>query len=273
MIMLDYKQLMGEYIWEMYAVDSLTERFAVYEKYITKLGFSSALYTFVPFIQIGGSTLKPLSLKTNDFSDSFLSHYVNEDLAKDDFTIRRMKEGNMNIMDWREHEVSNILLAPENQLIETAREEFGINNALSIPLMFQSLGASGLSIISEDSDKSFEQLKKEKIQVLHYFTRVFHDLNLLNIQKIPLERIKFLNNLSEKEIGILRHLAKGNKFSKIEYHIDVASYKVASNILDNLRGKFREEFNERITRDQLMYLIGLLDILSLYPDKNQAYTP
>lgn len=269
--MLNYKQLMGEYIWEMYATNSLTERFKIYEKYITHIGFSSAIYTFVPLIKIGDATLEPLALTTNDFSLSFLQHYMDHNLVRDDFTIRLMNQGHMQTMDWREHELSNTLLNKETQVIETAREEFNIKNAVSIPLMLQGLGGAGVSITSDDSDAQFQSIKEERMQALQYFTQVFHDLNLLNLQKIPLERIKFLNSLSEKEIGILKYLASGKKFSRIAYHIDVASYKVASNMLDNLRKKFEDEFNERITRDQLMYLIGLLDILSLYPDQNKPY--
>ena len=254
-----YPMFMSDYISEMYKKKSLKERFQVYEKYIGFLDFDAAIYTFVANISIGKNTLPSLFLRTADYSTDFLEHYVAEGLDQHDFTTRRIKEHKMSVMDWREYELKKRISTEESKLITLARDDYGFKNSLSIPLMNRDIGGAGVSIVSSEKDNAFAKLKAENLETLIHCTRLFHDINFLSIQKIPLSTLTFLIELSEKERGILSHLAAGEPFKNIEYSIDVASSKVASNILDRLRGKF----DSKITKDQLMYFVGLLGVLSV----------
>lgn len=198
-------------------------------------------------------------LRTNDYSTDFLDHYATEGLERCDFTIREIINGDMSVKDWREHELYDQLTSEEVGLIQLAREDYGLINSVSIPLMNKSIGGAGVSVTSTEKDISFSKLKKENLEALVNCTKLFHDASFAEIQQLPLESLSFLKNLSEKERGLLRHLASGQPLKNIAYSIDVASYGVASNMLNALR----ERFGKKITRDQLMYLVGLLDILSL----------
>jgi len=254
-----HQLFMNDYITEMYENKSLEEHFQVYEKYVGLLGFDAAIYTFVSNISIGKNTLPSIFLRTANYSSDFLEHYVTEDLDQCDFTVKRIKDHKMSIMDWREYQLTKPITKEESELITLAREEYNFKNSLSIPLMNRDIGGAGVSIISSEKDSTFAKLKAENLETLLHCTQLFHDINFLDIQKLPLSILTFLSELSEKERGILTHLASGEQFKNIEYSIDVASYKVASNILDRLRGKF----DTKITRTQLMFLVGILGVLSV----------
>ncbi|MDD5393254.1 MAG: hypothetical protein PHE17_09565 [Thiothrix sp.] len=142
-------------------------------------------------------------------------------------------------------------------MIALARADYGIRNALTIPTMTNKDGIAGASIISSEHDAPFALLKQEKLDTLFLITRAFHSCVLAEQQLSKQFLRPFLASLNQKEIDILRHLARGEPFKRIEYSVDVASYRVAANILDKLRGKFGG-----ITRDRLMFLVGLLHLLN-----------
>lgn len=258
--MSDIRLLVADFINELYAKETLEERFKVYEKYVGLLNFDAAVYTFLPNMTMGEEALSKIFLHTDHFSKDFLDHYATEGLEECDFTIRNIMNGDMSVKDWREYELNQWLLKDEADVIEMAREDYGMNNALSIPLMNKGIGGAGVSVISSESDASFAKLKAENHETLVNCTKLFHDVSFNNIQQLPLDSLSFLNSLSEKEQGLLRHLASGKPFKHIMYSIDVASYGVASNMLSSLR----ERSGEKMTRDRLMYLVGLMDILSGY---------
>ncbi|MBU1724150.1 MAG: autoinducer binding domain-containing protein [Gammaproteobacteria bacterium] len=249
---------LGMFADELLSATSLDERFGLYERYVCGLGFDAATYTYIPNIQLNTHfPTPPVFAFTESYPVAFLKHYGEARFDEDDFTIRKvMGEKCMNILDWREHERQQQISAAENHVIVVAREEYGIRNALTIPTMTGAIGIAGASVVSSEKDASFQLLKEERLGTLLKMTQIFHAQVFAN-QELARRFLKpFLESLSQKEIDILRHLARGEAFKNIEYSVDVASYKVAANILDKLRAKFGG-----ITRDRLMFLIGLLNLL------------
>jgi DNA-binding CsgD family transcriptional regulator len=247
--------LVGQFVVELHETASLEGRFSLYERFILAMGFEGATYTFIPNIQLNTRfSTPPVFAHTVDYPMAFLEQYTTERLDRHDFTIRKARTNRWRALDWREHEVQQQVSPKELKIIQLARAEYNIRNALTIPTLTGHTGVAGASIISSEKDPLFELLKKEKLDTLCHITKSFHDC-LFSEQQLSQEFLRpFLNSLTPKEIFILRHLSSGKHLKQLDDK--VASYRVASNIIERLRGKFGD-----VTRDQLMFMIGMLRLL------------
>lgn len=247
--------LVGQFVVELHEMASLGERFCLYERFILAMGFEGATYTFIPNLQMTPHfATPPVFVHTADYPMAFLEHYATERLDHHDFTIRKAPNSLWQALDWREHELRQQVSAAEAKVIQVAREEYSIRNALTIPTLVGHTGIAGASIISSEKAPRFDVLKQEKLETLRHITKSFHDC-LFSEQQLLREFLQpFLDSLTSKEIIILRHLSSGKHLKQLDSK--VASYRVASNILDNLRNKFGN-----VPRDQLMYIVGLLHLL------------
>jgi hypothetical protein len=248
--------LLGSYIAELYAAETLETRFQVYEKYLKQLGFDGATYLFAARAQWEAFTSIPaVFLHTTAYPTQFLEHYNTERLDQCDFTIRKVLEGDTRPKDWREHEQQAQLSAKEHHVIQLAREDYGIMNAISIPTMLDERGAAGASIISTEKDYAFQTLKHERLETLRYCTKLFHDINFADSSLPQKFVLPLVTSLKPKEITIIRYLASGAPFKNIEDTTGI-TYSYATNVLEKLRHRLGG-----ITKDKLLYLIGLLNIL------------
>lgn len=253
-------RLLGEFAAELYSTDSFEKRFTIYDKYLKKLGFQGASYTFIPRVTVEGDLKTIPAFSCSDtFSPEFLDHYTSGRLDQNDFTIRRsfelMETNQLPIWDWQEvlnGETQEVLLSSEEEVIRLAKADYEINNALSIPTMNDSLGLAGFSIISRDDDQQFQLLKKEKLETLKIMSRQFHDA-CLSSQNLPPTFIKsFLEKLTPLEADLLRHLARDLNLQRYEK----VSYKRAGNVLSELRQRLGIRSQHR-----LMYLAGVFRLL------------
>ena len=255
--------LIGQFVEELYSANSLWERFYIYQKYVNRLGFYSASYTFIPSIQLD-QPLPPIFLYTSEFPKGFLQQYTEQNLARHDFTLRLARDYKVapslnwcEPLDWREHEVSGKLLPQEAAVIEQARVDYGIINAVSIPTMMSEAGVAGMSIISHENDCLFEKLKVKSLPTLLSCSQIFHDMNYASSDLNYAFLMPFIQNLKPKEIQILRYLASGKNLKAIEDSTGI-SYGYASNLLNELRARLGG-----ISRDKLMYLIGAVNLFNL----------
>ena len=256
--MSNIRLLVADYLWELYATKNLAERFQVYDKYIRLLGFDSAIYMFIPKIVVGETTLPVISFQTNEFPKDFLSSRIEDDLLASDCNLRNIFNGSKSVIDWKDCNKRGIAYSDKAKIIKIFREEYGLTNGICIPLMSNIMGDAGVGVSSKEEDRAFSRLKNDSLEALIHCTRAFHDACFHEVQHMPIRTLKHFADLTEKEQGLLRHLASGKPLKNIEYSIDVASYGVAANMLNNIR----DRFGKKVTRDQLMYLTGLLDGLS-----------
>ena len=236
---------------------SLDDNFQVYKKFLARLGYDGATYTFLPQIQLEVmKDLPTIFLSTESYPVGFITQYTEERLDSVDFTIRKMKEGYMEPMDWREHELSNTLNEEELYVINLAREEYGILNAISIPMMNEEKGGAGASIISYKDDNSFNELKQETLEALVSITRLFHE-RVINHEDLSHKFIlPVMATLTPTEIKILKYKATGLPMKNIEDNIGISS-SYASNALGRLRKRLG-----RVSTERLLYLLGLLNTFS-----------
>lgn len=255
--------LVGHFVDDLYQVETVSERFRVYENYIHNLGFDGATYTFFPNVLWEfNNSFSPIFLHTQEYPTAFLKHYAEANFHEHDFTIRVGNSLRLNkttapplALDWREHERAGLISKDENSVIQVAREEYGIRNALTIPTQRPTEGLGGMSVISSEKDAGFQHLKQENMETLLRCTQVFHDISFGNSRHVAIFAQPFLQTLKPKEIHILRHLALGYPLKQISQGI---SYRYAANMLDELRARMGG-----ISKDKLMYLIGQLHLLDL----------
>ncbi|HMT94223.1 autoinducer binding domain-containing protein [uncultured Thiothrix sp.] len=255
--------LVGHFVDDLYQVETVSERFRVYENYIHALGFDGATYTFFPNILWEfNNSFSPIFLHTQTYPTAFLKHYAEANFHECDFAIRVGHKLRLEKMpplpialDWHDYEIAGLINENETSVIEVAREDYGIRNALTIPTQRPEAGIGGMSVISSEKGARFQHLKQENMETLLRCTQLFHDISFSNSRNIAIFAQPFLQTLKNKEIQILRHLALGYRLKQIDQGI---SYRYATNILDELRARMGG-----ITKDKLMYLIGQLHLLDL----------
>lgn len=252
------KQLLGDFVTDIYSLDTLDERFNVYEKYVQLLGFDGCSYTFVPgFCMEKDSQNPPAFMFSELFPKSFLEQYTYDRFDQNDFTVRRIKAKQLAPMDWKVFEKTDELSEEEKNVIVVANNDHSVKNAISIPTMSEEIGIAGASIVSTANDADFRKLKDERLETLQICTKLFHDAtvnqpisSLVHTFVMPL-----LTVLKPKEIVILRYIASGQHLKNISDTTDI-SYSYASNLLSELRQRLGGISNEK-----LMYIIGLFNIL------------
>ena len=241
---------------------SIDAHFAVYEKYVRRLGYDGATYTFVPQIQIEVMKELPvIFLSTEFYPMGFINQYTQERLDQNDFTVRKIAEGHMAPMDWREHELNDWISRKEAAVIRLARDSYGIKNAISIPMMHEEKGGAGASVISYKEDAPYRLLKAATLDVLVSITRLFHE-RAINQEDLTHKFIlPVLESLTSTEISILRYKASGKRMKNIEHHVSI-SHSFATNVLSDLRKRLGG-----VSTDRLMYLLGLLNTFSTIQKK------
>ena len=251
------KGVLGEFCAEIYKEESFDGCFKIFEKYVKKLGFDGACYTFIPKVQIKDiSFVNPVFAKTENFPMSFLEDYEKKQLHNHDFTIRKGKENTKDrYWCWRETELSGDLNQKEIDLIKLAREKHGITNAISIPTLVTDLVLSGASFVSSKQDKEFNQLKKESLETLIIVTKLFHDRNYAGSKLVQIFSKPLSEKLNPTEYKTLELLTKGYKTKQLAEKLNVTD-KSAKNIVSNLCKKLGG-----INRDQLFFLIGRINLL------------
>lgn len=250
-------EIVGRFAYEIRPMETLEDRFKCFQRYMFEQGFDGSTYTFMPkFQEKTLSDLPPVFVNTDEYPIKFLSHYQDAGFVRHDFTVRKAYEGCKDVMVWPDYFHSGRLSSDESNVLTVAREEYGIKQGLTIPTMSNDQGVAGVSLISTENDSFFEKLRTERLGTMVELAHILHKFILADRQNIQELSDSIFEDLSEKELGLLCHIAKGKPFKNIEYSIDVASPKVAYNMLRAIRDKFGG-----VNSDRLMYLAGMYNLL------------
>ena len=131
---------------------------------------------------------------------------------------------------------------------------YGLENGLSIPLMFGREGFAGVGIASEDKRRLFNQLNKEKKDLLTLYSIIFNE-HITSKKQLELNyefALPVLSKLNLLEKDLIKLLITGDKVSSIAAILN-RSPKYCENTLARLREKMGG-----VSRDELEYLIGRL---------------
>ena len=255
---------LGEYVEALYQAQNINAAFAAFEQYIFKLGFEGALYTFIPRIALESSfPHAPVYLVSECYSPQFLTHYMDANFYKHDYVVKMIEKGALTPLDWWEEVNKGQMNKSEKHVIETARTDYQIVQGITIPAMSDSRGIAGASFISSDNDRSYGELKASRIEQLKLCTQLFHAavLSKTFLTRPFIEPL--ISTLSATEKSLIRGLVEGKSIRDIALEIG-RDVKYMDKVMRHSREKFSGvgiDGSAKINRNQLIYYIGLLNLL------------
>lgn len=242
-----------EFIEQLDNAANMGALFQALERAANQLGFEGVSYTYIPPQILNNlETSSPVFVKSDSFSDGFITHYEEDHLGEHDFVIKRVLENDFVPVHWQQEIERRRLSHQEKRVVEIARNDYDIENAISIPTYKRDDGVAGITVISRERKYFFDKLFDERIKLFSRLCRIFSDRITLN-PEYQVNFVKpFLNSLTFTEKQLLLLLASGVPLKKAAYQLNV-SYGYAGNVMDKLRAKFGD-----ITRERLFYLAGVM---------------
>jgi len=243
-----------DFINEIDVAVDLDSHFVALEKAATALGFENVSYTYVPSV-LGNSLQQyaPVFKLSRSYNMAFIEHYSQEMFAQHDFTIKRIRAGDLSPMSWWEEEGRKVLGDEERHVIEVAREDYGIRHGLSLPTFSDGASIAGVSVTSPDSDHHFELLDTERRETMRKIARLFSDRVLVMPQNRASFLLPILERMSLTEKLLLQKLSQDKTLKLAATEIGITP-RYASGVIERLRGKLGN-----ISRDQLLYIAGILE--------------
>jgi len=250
-------QLLGDFVSGLYHCQTFEEKYQLYTHYVQKLGFESCAYTFVPSA-ISETTLShpPIFIKSDEFSDSFIEQYVVDRFDERDFTLRAIKENMLYPMEWQECVNSSYLTQSEKDVLVLAKNEHNINHGLTIPIMNESIGMAGFSVINSLADRNFALLKQENLETLNLISKAFHDIVFSRPCSYHAFIPKHLLQFSDKEKIVLDFVMRGKSMTDLEKSNEPVSRRYGEKLLAGIK----ERFGGASTHELIRY-ITQLDLL------------
>lgn len=236
------------------SASNLSDCFAVLGKSVEALGFTGLVYSLIPIGLNKLTSDNPVFLASPNFSSSFLDHYLNENFAADDFTIKRILKGDLSTIDWWSEEQKGGLNTAEKRVIQVAKFDYNIRNGISIPTLSTPQCIAGASVISDAHRYAFDD---ERLQLLKAIIKLFHDrvrgkLEYRNTFYTPL-----LNQLSDREKRVLQFTLRGQAYKAID-----ADYKISASAASNVRSDLFKMFEVKNV-SELAYIAGLHNLLEM----------
>lgn len=194
--------------------------------------------------------IPPIFLCSRDFSADFLKHYQQANLAQYDFSIRRISDGCSTILDWDSEARTGILTPKEVEVIELARYDYGITNAITLPVEQSDDILAGFSLTSCLSRRLFSDLLVANHKILNLLCRHFHQFIFRRPENRSLFYSPVMLKLSYNERCMIDLVTKGRRLKQSQDCYGISPH-TAGVILHRLYKKF--SVNDR---GELGYLIG-----------------
>ena len=221
---------------------------------IEKMGFDAVLYSFYPSPMYLNSKVQPVLHFSEGFS-SFVPHYIKNDYGNSDFVLRLASQGRRTPVDWWEEISLGNVTQEEKKVTVDAKENFGIYNGLSIPVLYGKFAIAGISVITMNPEKQyFQSLKASSMIELERLARSYHYQVTESKEDLRFFIAPLLETFTQKKIMVLKHLLKGEVLTEIESHYPI-SRRYAEKLLLNIK----EEFGG-ISTNELMYMLGTINI-------------
>jgi len=142
------------------------------------------------------------------------------------------------------------------------RDDYQIKNGLSIPLSAGSRGVAAVSVMSQENNRLYKQLKSETLAILQVATTVFHNHVITNAFELNAFIKPIFPKFNQTEKKVLKLLLEGYSIPKIST-ILCKSSGYMENVVRNIRIKMGDlDGNDkpRISKDVLIHYCGLMGI-------------
>lgn len=253
-----YANMVLDFIESLDNSKTMSDLFHSLEVVANQLGFEGVSYTYIPPVILNNlQENSPVFVKSDAFSDGFISQYEEDNLGEHDFVIKCVLNNDLKPVHWWQAVEQRRVDRDEKRLIEIARSDYQIENAISIPTFKNGDSIAGVSITSSEDKYYFDKLFDERIQLFGRLCRIFSDRIILTPQYQANFYLPFLKKLSFTEKQLLLLLAEGVPLKRAAEKANI-KYKYAGNVVERLRVKFGD-----VSRERLFYIAGLIRFHSL----------
>ncbi len=229
--------------------------FSTLEDKINALGFDGVLYSFYPKPMYMNQSIQPVLHYSDSFAP-FVAHYIEHNYGNRDFVLNMALQGRTEPVDWwQEIEQGNV--SPEEQEVtQDARDNFGIQHGVSIPVLYGTFAIAGISVISSEPDKAkFQALKAQSLDSLYDIATYYHSKVIKSTKELHFFILPLLESLNDTKRKVLKHLVSGQPMKTIE-NIHGVKQRYAEKVLLEIRKEFGG-----ITVNELIYILGMINIL------------
>lgn len=230
------------------------EAFSLLSEDVENLGFDAVVYTFYPKTFHKSVDMQPVLQYSTKF-ESFVQHYIENDYANRDFVIRLAFKGDKESIDWWEEINNGNVRDDELEVTLDGRDNFGIQNGITVPVLKGPHAIAGISIITMNPDKAyFQKLKSEKIEDLIQCAKNYHFKVMSSNSGVFHFVENIVEHLDEPKKRVVQHLLRNEPMKTIESWNSGLTAKNAETILRNIKQELGN-----ISTNQLMYLLGKMD--------------
>lgn len=235
-------------------VELFGQAFADLCQEVEALGFDGVVYTFYPKSFHKSIDMQPVLQYSTKF-EPFVKHYIANDYGNRDFVIRIAFKGAKKSIDWWEEINNGNVRDDELQVTLDGRDNFGIQNGITVPVLKGPYAIAGISAITMNPDKAnFRKLKSEKLDTLILCAREYHFRVMATNSGIFEFVESIIQHLDTPKKIVIKQLLKNQPMKTIESWDSGLTAKNAETILRNLKQELGS-----ISTNQLMYLLGKMD--------------
>lgn len=249
--------LVADFVSGVAAAESVADAFSSLSDAAEALGFDSIVYTVIPLSLIAAERVTPVFLASNGFSAGFLKHYLEADLSRHDYTIERAGAGRLEVTDWHEERAGRRLTPEQGGVVDTARFDYGIRSALSIPTLGGRHVVAGACVTSGEGDVAFELLKSERLTTLRSLVEIFHCRVFASAEFRQPFYSTFLDRFTADEAMIVKLIVAGHRLKSSRDLCGISPTRAA-----NIRSSLYRKLGVG-NASELAYLVGVHDIARL----------
>jgi hypothetical protein len=218
---------------------------------IQDFGFDGVLYSFFPKAQYLNNKNQPLFHYCENF-EPFIRHYTKNNYGNNDFVMRLIYEKGLGVIDWWQEVDAGNISVEESKITIDAKNNFNIQNGLTLPVLNNSFTMSAISIISKNTNKElFASIKKKHIDDLKELAMDYHLYILSSKEKLKFFVEHLFSDLNQTKKIVVKHLISGKPMKSIEIEHSI-SQKYAEKTLANIRSEFGN-----ISTNEFIYALGV----------------
>lgn len=233
---------------------SFGEEFTKLTELVSDLGFDGVLYSFYPKLMYMNSKTQPVLHFSASFAP-FVQHYLENNYGNCDFVLRLALTGREKPIDWWEEIHAGNVTPAERVVTEDARQYFGIQHGLSIPVLRGTFAIAGISVFSKHQDQQyFEGLKRTSTEALYNAAKAYHAKITRSREELRFFIYPLIESLISTDKKVLNHVLTGKPMKSIAKELSVTP-RYGEKILRKLRKEFGD-----ISTYELIYILGMMNI-------------
>lgn len=242
------------------------ESFTIYSQFTEFLGYEAVLYSFIPRIVLDQiSHLQPKFSISENYDQTFLEEYFESKFYQTDYVIKKIKNGCNETLDWWDDCKKGKLNTKQIKILNIMRNDYKIENGLTIPLNAGVKGIAAISVTSDQKSEIYQQLKSETYSRLKTASTIFHNHVITNTFESNIFMEPIIPNMNKTEKKVLKFILDGHPVPIIAKEL-CKSKGYMENVVRSIRIKMAgldSTGKPKISKDLLIYYCGLMGVYNM----------